>query len=160
MQPSEETMRVSGAIGMEGLTEGQLRRELKQGGKFVVFQYCYSLIFITYRRVSPVYYVRAGNLGIANGLRYSLISLLLGWWGFPWGPVFTVGSIFNNLKGGINITGEVVRSGKILNAQNLVSGIDFKERKQHSRAARIAAGVAIGLMWLIIFLMIGSIFFE
>jgi hypothetical protein len=84
-QTGAETRRVAGVIGIAGINEGQLRQELKQGSKFVVFQYCYSLIFITYRRVSPVYFVRAGNTGILNGLKYSLISLLLGWWGFPWG---------------------------------------------------------------------------
>jgi hypothetical protein len=160
VQKGAEIRKVAGVIGIEGITEGQLRQELKQGGRFVVFQYCYSLILVTLKRVSPVYFVRAGDSGILNGLKYSLISMLLGWWGFPWGPVFSVGSIFNNFKGGINVTGEVVKSGKILNPQSLVSGIDFSERKQHSRFARIAAGVAIGLMWVVIFLIIGSLFFD
>ncbi|MEW6555017.1 MAG: zinc-ribbon domain-containing protein [Actinomycetota bacterium] len=88
-------IRIPGVVGIEGISEGQLRQELKQGGKFVVFQYCCSLLIVTFRRVSPVFFVRAGRSGILNGMRYSLISLLLGWWGFPWGPVFTVGSLFN-----------------------------------------------------------------
>ena len=151
---------IPGVIGIEGISEGRLRQELKQGGKFVVFQYCYSLLVVTFRRVSPLYFIRAGENGILHGMRYSLIALLLGWWGFPWGPVFTVGSLFNNFKGGINVTGEVVRGANIIIPQDLVSGADFHERKQYSRPVRIAAGVAIGLLWLIIFLIIGSIFFE
>jgi hypothetical protein len=152
--------RIPGVIGLEGISEGRLRQELKQGGKFVVFQYCYSLLIVTFRRVSPVYFICAGESGILHGMRYSLIAFLLGWWGFPWGPVFTVGSLFNNLKGGINVTGEVVRGGSIIVPRDLASGADFTERKQYSRPVRIAAGVAVGLLWLIIFLIIGSIFFE
>ena len=121
--------KIAGVIGIEGNTEGQLRQELKQGGKFVVFQYCYSLILVTIKKASPVYFIRAGENGILYGMKYSLISMLLGWWGFPWGPVFTVGSLFNNFKGGIDVTGEVVRRGNIVNPQSLVSGIDFNERK-------------------------------
>ena len=39
---------------------------------------------------------------------YTLISLLLGWWGIPWGPVYTIGSIFNNPTGGKDVTGDVL----------------------------------------------------
>jgi hypothetical protein len=152
--------KIPGVAGIEGISEGRLRQELKQGGKFVVFQYCISLLVVTIKRVSPVYFIRAGENGILQGMKYSLISLLLGWWGFPWGPVFTVGSLFNNSKGGINVTGEVVRGGNIVVPQGLLSGVDYHERKQYSRPVRIAAGVAVGLIWVIIFVIIGSLFFE
>ena len=35
-----------------------------------------------------------------SSLRYSLISLLFGWWCFPWGPILTIHSVFVNLTGG------------------------------------------------------------
>jgi hypothetical protein len=34
------------------------------------------------------------------GLRASLVSALFGWWGFPWGPIWTISSIFTNAVGG------------------------------------------------------------
>ena len=42
------------------------------------------------------------------GLRYSLISLLFGWWGIPWGPIWTLGTVFKNLGGGVDVTANVL----------------------------------------------------
>jgi hypothetical protein len=33
-----------------------------------------------------------------------LASLLLGWWGFPFGPVYTLSALFRNLRGGHVVT--------------------------------------------------------
>ena len=32
--------------------------------------------------------------------QHSLITLLLGWWGIPWGPIRTVQALYINLRGG------------------------------------------------------------
>jgi len=35
---------------------------------------------------------------------------VLGWWGIPWGPIWTISTIVTNLRGGRDVTNEVVRS--------------------------------------------------
>ncbi|MFL5243975.1 MAG: hypothetical protein ACJ8FY_17880 [Gemmataceae bacterium] len=45
-----------------------------------------------------------GERGILKGLPYSLISLLCGWWGLPWGVIYTPLTILTNLRGGFEIT--------------------------------------------------------
>ena len=37
-------------------------------------------------------------------------ALLFGWWGIPWGPIWTIGSLVTNLRGGRDITREVLQA--------------------------------------------------
>ena len=93
---------------VEGLTTQQLNNELAQGGKFVIYQFTISIVVMTFRRSSDIYFVRAGESAVAKGLGYTALSLLFGWWGIPWGPIYTIGSLINNLGGGKNVTQEVL----------------------------------------------------
>jgi hypothetical protein len=97
-------------IGVDGMTADQLNFELQSGAKFVVFQYCVSILVMTFRRSSDVYFVRPGEGSASKGLTYSVLSLLLGWWGIPWGPIWTVSSVVNNFRGGKDVTREVILS--------------------------------------------------
>jgi len=91
-----------------GLTTDDLTRALNQGAKFVVFQYTISVIFMTFRQSSDVYFIRAGESSIKYGLGFSLLTLLLGWWGIPWGPIYTCSSLYYNFNGGKDVTHETV----------------------------------------------------
>src|SRR6185369_5246897 len=89
---------------IERLTMRQLEDELQRGGKFVVYQYCVSLIFMTLRRPSGIYFVRGNESAVGKGLHYSIISFVAGWWGFPWGPVQTFNTLVHNFGGGKDVT--------------------------------------------------------
>lgn len=97
-------------IGVEGLDEQQLASELQQGARFVIYEYCISLLVVTFKRPSNIYFVRSGESAITKGLGFSLVSLVLGWWGIPWGPIYTVGSFMTNFGGGRDVTHEVAAS--------------------------------------------------
>lgn len=97
-------------VGIEGVDGHQLAHELQRGARFVVYQYCISIIVMTFKRPSDIYFVRAGEGAVSKGLGFSLISLLLGWWGVPWGPIYTIGSFITNFKGGKDVTQEVLAS--------------------------------------------------
>ena len=88
----------------------ELNFELQRGGKFVIYYYCISLLVITFKRPSNIYFVRFGESRVGNGLGFSLISLLLGWWGFPWGPIYTIQSFVTNFGGGKDVTQQVLAS--------------------------------------------------
>ncbi len=96
--------------GMEGMTNEQIEFELKMGGKFVVFQYCISILIMTFRRSSSVIFIKNGQNTILAGLPYTLLSLVFGWWGFPWGPIYTIGSFMTNFSGGKDITKDILKS--------------------------------------------------
>ncbi len=93
---------------IDGLTAGDLQREADNGARFIFFAWTISLIVVTFKRTSGVYLVRSGTSTALKGLPYTVLSLLLGWWGFPFGPKYTIGSILTNLKGGKDVTDDVM----------------------------------------------------
>jgi hypothetical protein len=98
-------------VGLEDIkSASRLQQELQQGSKFVIYQYCISLLIITFRRSSNIYFIGRDDNAILKGLPFTMLSLLLGWWGIPWGPIYTVQSIWMNFRGGKDVTQEVVAS--------------------------------------------------
>jgi hypothetical protein len=97
-------------IGTEGMTGQQVADEIQRGGKFVMYQYCISILVMTFRRPSDVYFIRSNESAVSKGLLFSAISLFLGWWGFPWGPIYTIGSFITNFGGGKDVTQNVLAS--------------------------------------------------
>jgi hypothetical protein len=93
--------------GIEGLSSDQVRFELERGGRFVVFQYCVSVLVVTFKRSSPIYFIRSGESPVGKGIGFTLLTLVAGWWGFPWGPIYSAQSIYRNLSGGKDVTKEV-----------------------------------------------------
>jgi hypothetical protein len=93
--------------GIEGLSKNQLQFELGRGGRFIQFQYCISAIVVTFKRSSPIYFVRAGENVVGKGTPFTLLTLVAGWWGIPWGPIFSVQAIYRNFSGGRDVTKEV-----------------------------------------------------
>lgn len=95
--------------GTEGLTDAQIRQELARGARFVVFEYTVSIIILTFRRSSPVHFLRPGESALAKGLPYTLISLFFGWWGFPFGLIYTPMALVTNLSGGRDVAARLLR---------------------------------------------------
>jgi hypothetical protein len=92
------------------MTTVQVESEVQRGARFVYFQYCISVIVITFRRSSAIFFIPAGKSRFWKGLPYTLISLFLGWWGIPWGPVRTVQALATDLRGGKDVTSQVMAS--------------------------------------------------
>ena len=97
-------MRIRGA---DNLTPAQLADELAAGGRVVFYEYCISLIVLTLRCPTDLYLLRPGEGGVWRGLPYTLLSLLLGWWGIPMGILYTPLAVLTNLGGGCDVTDEV-----------------------------------------------------
>ena len=96
--------------GLENMTGSDLRTELPKGAKFVLYQYCISILIMTFKRPSNIYFIRAGESAVTKGLGFTILSLLLGWWGIPWGPIYTIQSMVMNFQGGKDVTQEVLAS--------------------------------------------------
>lgn len=96
--------------GIEGLSNQEINQELRSGGKFVVYRYTISLLVVTLRRSSDVYFVRSTEKAAMKGMSYTLLTLVMGWWGIPWGPIYTIGSLGTNLGGGKDVTQEILNA--------------------------------------------------
>lgn len=92
----------------ENITASELYAQVGRGGRFVVFQYCISVLVMTFKRSSDVFYLAPGQSGVRSGLPYTLLSLVVGWWGIPWGFIYTPMVLFTNLTGGKDVTAEVL----------------------------------------------------
>jgi hypothetical protein len=94
--------------GLGDMTFDQLRFEIDRGGKFVVFEYCVSILILTFKNPTDIYFIRGGESAAGRSFGYSLVSLVAGWWGFPWGPIYTISSLVTNLGGGRDVTEDVL----------------------------------------------------
>ena len=99
-------------VGLEGLTDQQVDAEIRAGAKFVVYMYTISVLVMTFRRGSDVHFIRAGESAVTRGLFYTALTLLLGWWGIPWGPIYSIQSLVTNLGGGKDVTDEMLGAAK------------------------------------------------
>ncbi len=87
----------------------ELTEKVNQGARFVIFQYCISLIFaVTLRRFSPAYLIQSNNGQAKFKKKYNRISFIFGWWGISWGPIKTIQSLRINNMGGLDVTEDLI----------------------------------------------------
>jgi hypothetical protein len=90
------------------MANDELEREIVAGGRYVIFTYCFSVLVMSFKRSSDITYLKPGETGFGQAFSHSLISLVAGWWGIPWGPIWTVSTVFSNAHGGKDVTLEVL----------------------------------------------------
>ncbi len=100
---------MAGIPEIEGMSVAQVREQIERGGRFVVFDYVISLLLITFKRSSRVFFVRHDESALVKSLPYNAVSFALGWWGIPWGLIRTPMALLTNLSGGRDVTAEVWR---------------------------------------------------
>ena len=96
--------------GIESMTVADVQDEINRGGKFVLYTYCFSIIVMSFKRPSGIYFIKSGENAFVKGLPFTAISFLFGWWGIPWGIIYTFGCLYTNIGGGKNVTAAVMQS--------------------------------------------------
>ena len=66
--------------------------------RYIIFYEVKSFILVTIR--SPTQGIFCHNCAEKKLLRSTIVTWVLGWWGFPWGIFYSLITIFNNLFGG------------------------------------------------------------
>ena len=94
--------------GSRPLFDEELRTRVASGARCVRYEFCFSLIFVTVRRQSPVYLTHSWQQRYIRGLGYSLLALALGPWGVPWGLLWTPWALWVNATGGADCTAELL----------------------------------------------------
>jgi hypothetical protein len=90
------------------MSEDQIISEIKTGGRLVKYLWTISLVIVTFKRSSQLRLIKAGETALVPGLLYSLLTFFVGWWGIPWGPIYTIQSIYRNFRGGVDFTPHVL----------------------------------------------------
>jgi hypothetical protein len=66
--------------------------------RYVIYYTAISLVFFSTRQAKQgIFCPKCINKKLINS---TIISMIFGWWGFPWGPIYTVQTLFHNLKKG------------------------------------------------------------
>jgi hypothetical protein len=99
---------------IEGLRVSEIKQLVQQGGKFVIFPYTISFVVMTLKRNSDIYFIRPGENSFKYSFGYVFLNFFIGWWGLPWGPIYTIGALFNHISGGKDLT-QVVLSDLMQN---------------------------------------------
>src|SRR3954471_17505583 len=86
--------------GVRPLFAEELRTRLAAGARCVRFEFCFSLLLVTVRRQWPVFLTGSWQERYLRGLWYSLLAVLLGPWGVPWGLLWTPWAVWVNTTGG------------------------------------------------------------
>ncbi|TAF66178.1 MAG: hypothetical protein EAZ55_06950 [Cytophagales bacterium] len=92
------------------LSNEEINQELQNGAKFVIFEYAVSIIILTFKRGSNIYFIKAGESPLKYSLQYIIPTFIFGWWGIPWGPIYTIMALYTNFTGGKDVTQEVINS--------------------------------------------------
>jgi hypothetical protein len=94
--------------GSRPLFPDEVRVRVAAGARLVRFEFCFSLLLFTLRRQSPVYLTESWQERYLRGLGYSVLALVLGLWGVPWGLIWTPWAVWVNLTGGVDETEAVL----------------------------------------------------
>jgi hypothetical protein len=89
---------------IEGLSVSQVKELVNKGGKFVIFPYTISFVIMTLKRSSDIYFIRPEENSIKYSYSYVLLNFFIGWWSLPWGPIYTIGALYNHIIGGKDLT--------------------------------------------------------
>jgi hypothetical protein len=66
--------------------------------RLTLMHYVFSLLIITYRKGASGIWCE--KCRIFQSAKWTFVSGLLGWWGIPWGPIYTLHALIMNGKGG------------------------------------------------------------
>jgi uncharacterized RDD family membrane protein YckC len=97
--------------GIEGMSVDNILSEINNGARFVLFYEVLSLVVISQKTPSDIYFIRAGENRIKYHIRHSLVTMIFGWWGIP-GIIWTISSLNINFKGGVDVTDSVLAALK------------------------------------------------
>jgi hypothetical protein len=127
------------------LTLDQIQNKVNNGAKFIAYSYIISVpIFMPVRRISKLYFIESGYPLSVNAMRYNIANFMLGIWGLPMGPPIMIKTIISNMRGGIdltddvmaNITEEAVNTG-IINMEKPASAFILPNKSNKSEFKKV-----------------------
>lgn len=88
---------------IEGLSIFEINVLIQQGGKFVIFPYTISKLVKKIKN-SNIYFIRPNENTFKYALKHFFINLSMGWRTFPFGPIYTIKSLYYLIIGGKDYT--------------------------------------------------------
>ena len=74
-------------------------KRISMNSEVTQFQFCISMLIVTFKFTTK--YVFGGDFSRpVYAFVATMFSLVFGWWGIPFGPIYTIQSVYKNLMGG------------------------------------------------------------
>lgn len=89
------------------MSEAEFKARVSKGERFVIYRYTLSALVYSVTRPTKVYVSSGRMSAVLNGVPFTIISAVLGWW-FITGPIRTISSIIANSRGGIDVFSEIL----------------------------------------------------
>lgn len=79
------------------------------GHRYITIPYVFSVVVMSFRRsMGGVHTVRTGEWPMGALIGASCITLFVGWWGIPWGFIWSALTLVSLWRGGKDVTKEVL----------------------------------------------------
>ena len=80
-----------------------------EGTRFVTLPYVVSIVIMTSQRnLGGIHEVRTGRWPVGEMVQAALVTVFFGWWGLPFGPLYSLLSCFYLCIGGRDATREIL----------------------------------------------------
>ena len=89
------------------MSEAEFKARVSKGERFVIYRYTLSALVYSVTRPTKVYVSSGRMSAVLNGVPFTIISAVLGWW-FITGPIRTISSIIAISRGGIDVSSEIL----------------------------------------------------
>lgn len=126
--------------------------EIKPESEMVAYTYVISIVVMTFRRSTRYYFKEAeSGKALAAKILCILCNLLVGWWGIPWGPIWTIKETFCNLTNSNTVfwgkfAGKPVDTPELGNVEQQSQKILKEQPKKKIPVKDILIYVAIGVV--------------
>jgi hypothetical protein len=94
-------------IGIDQMPIEEIELRIRNGARFVMYEYCISPLIVTLDYDSNIFFVEPRETTSKLGLRYILVTLFLGWFSIL-GPINTIRCLITDFRGGKDVTPQVV----------------------------------------------------
>lgn len=105
LKTKKSSLRVA---GIENMTFDEIVYHVNNGGKFAIFYQCISFLILSQKTSSDIYLIKNGENPKDYYRKLNLTTLIFGWWGFPWGIIWSIECLEKNSKGGVDVTSDVM----------------------------------------------------
>ncbi len=99
--------RVIAILEQSKLKPDELLRVIERGATVVRYPYVISAVVASFSLESRAVLIERPNQRYTKAIPYLLFTLLFGWWGVPWGPIFTAKALWSLIQGGEDITDSI-----------------------------------------------------
>ena len=85
--------------------------QVMDGTRFVTIPFVFSIVILSFKRhIGGVHEVRTGEFPIGGLAKAAVVTALFGWWGFPFGILWSLLTIFYLWRGGRDQTFEILKN--------------------------------------------------